>query len=405
MTGATGASKVEWGAGVDGPAVIITRSNMRESLNTYDNLLKAAKVYRNAMMALATATSEFASALEDCARQKGAAYTPQPSTSKHPLGIPEDIPGLDSEEAIHAESAEADSGPSTSPSERLMAAAGLHHVMSNQQQLLSDTFYKSFEIPLLEKYDHYRVEVQDRQMQYETETNEKSRKIRETEAENMRVGRKKQRDLTSFRRALVLLQSQVDDLDRIKADFYQEVLEGEEENWNFVAGKVALAVRSQIDAADRIVTKGTSDTIIESMVQSIPDPFNAYGQPSEEGHIFSILPPLGIASPASSTASPQHPAAGLARSKFSHTNSSNSVLESSPASTARWAQDQKQRMTSSNTDDMETPKRERKDRLSWISEHDEQLPRNQNGNEHLLGTDMVEEHHPTIEPLAEEHGW
>lgn len=109
---------------------------MRDSLDTYDNLLKTAKVYRNAMLALATATSEFASALESCARQKGAAYTPQPSTSKRPLGIPGDIPGLDSEETVHDDSAEADTGPTTSPSERLMAAAGLHHVMSNQQQLL-----------------------------------------------------------------------------------------------------------------------------------------------------------------------------------------------------------------------------------------------------------------------------
>lgn len=114
----------------------LERANMRDSLDTYDNLLKSAKVYRNAMLALATATSEFASALESCARQKGAAYTPQPSTSKHPLGIPGDIPGLDSEETVHDDSAEADTGPTTSPSERLMAAAGLHHVMSNQQQLL-----------------------------------------------------------------------------------------------------------------------------------------------------------------------------------------------------------------------------------------------------------------------------
>lgn len=208
---------------------------------------------------------------------------------------------------------------------------------------------------------------------------------------------------------MLLLQSQVDDLDRIKADFYQEVLEGEEENWNVVAGKVALVVRSQIDAADRVVTKGTSDTIIESMVQSIPDPFNAYGQPSEEGHIFSILPPLGIASPASSNASPQHPATGLARSKFNHTNSSSSVLENSPATTARWAQDQKQRLTNGSStvidDADQTPKRERKDRLSWISENEEQLQhRDQSGNEHLLGTD-TEERHPPVEPLTSENGW
>lgn len=224
-------------------------------------------------------------------------------------------------------------------------------------------------------------------------------------------------DLTSFRRALLLLQSQVDDLDRIKADFYQEVLEGEEENWNTIAGKVALIVRSQIDAADRIVTKGTSDSIIESMVQTILDPFNAYGQPSEEGHIFSILPPLGIASPASSNASPQHPATGLARSKFSHMNSSSSVLEnnsssSSPATTARWAQEQqKQRLVNNDEDTDRTPKRERKDRLSWISESEEQKHLGSSNNNHLLGTSPEEtetqtERQPSpIEPLTSDNGW
>lgn len=57
----------------------------------------------------------------------------------------------------------------------------------------SDTFYKSFEIPLLEKFDSYKHEVQDRQVTYEKETEGKSKMIRETEAENMRMGRKKQR--------------------------------------------------------------------------------------------------------------------------------------------------------------------------------------------------------------------
>lgn len=111
---------------------------MRDSLDTYDHLLKAAKAYRNAMLALATATSDFASALEDCARQKGAAFVPEPSTSHHPLGLPDHLPGLDSDETPHStdEEEEGDNTPKTAPAERLMAAAGLHHVMSNQQQLL-----------------------------------------------------------------------------------------------------------------------------------------------------------------------------------------------------------------------------------------------------------------------------
>ena len=59
----------------------------------------------------------------------------------------------------------------------------------------SDTFYKSFEIPLLEKFDEYKGEVQERSALYEKETEDRSKKIRDTEAENMRIGRKKQRGI------------------------------------------------------------------------------------------------------------------------------------------------------------------------------------------------------------------
>ena len=64
----------------------------------------------------------------------------------------------------------------------------------------SDTFYKSFEIPLLEKFDDYKNEVQERSIMYEKETENKSKKIRDTEAENMRIGRKKQRGTSEAHR-------------------------------------------------------------------------------------------------------------------------------------------------------------------------------------------------------------
>src|SRR5882757_9966783 len=45
------------------------------------------------------------------------------------------------------------------------------------------------------------------------------------------------------------------------------------------------------------------------MLQSVPDPFDSYGQPHSEDQIFSILPPLSILAPSSSpgplTATPQ----------------------------------------------------------------------------------------------------
>ncbi|KAL7008930.1 hypothetical protein EMMF5_001677 [Cystobasidiomycetes sp. EMM_F5] len=113
-------------------------ADMRNSLDTYERLLNAAKVYRNAMLALATATSNFASALEDCARQKGANQTKQQRQQPPNLGhtvLVDDLDGKDSA-SKHEDMAE-DEQESAAASERLMAAAGLHHVMSNQQQLLA----------------------------------------------------------------------------------------------------------------------------------------------------------------------------------------------------------------------------------------------------------------------------
>lgn len=45
-------------------------------------------------------------------------------------------------------------------------------------------------------------------------------------------------DLQTFREALVVLQRQVDELDELKVIHYQEILEHEEEVWDFVQGKV-----------------------------------------------------------------------------------------------------------------------------------------------------------------------
>jgi hypothetical protein len=111
-------------------------------------------------------------------------------------------------------------------------------------------------------------------------------------------------DLQSFRAALAELQRQVDELDAIKAAYHEEVLEGEDEVshketmrpladqqiWDTVLGKVAFVARSQLDFYEKLAGKA-SDPILEPLVMSIPDPFDAYGPPKEEGQIFSVLAP------------------------------------------------------------------------------------------------------------------
>ena len=77
--------------------------------------------------------------------------------------------------------------------------------------------------------------------------------------------------MQSFREALTVLQRQVDELDELKVEHYQEIMEHEEEVWNVVQGKVSICgyrfgtfahsrqtcvvVRSTMDVLDRFTSK------------------------------------------------------------------------------------------------------------------------------------------------------
>lgn len=170
--------------------------------------------------------------------------------------------------------------------------------MSNHHQILSDTFYKAFEIPLLENLDLYKSAVVERETTYEKSLAETSRRIKETEAENMRIGKKKQRDLNSFRRALADLTSQVEQLDRLKSDYYREVLDTERANLGYLLQMASVVVRAEIDIYERVASKGIADPVLEPMMTNAMDPFSTFAT-RDEREIFSILPPLTMTSAAS----------------------------------------------------------------------------------------------------------
>jgi hypothetical protein len=66
---------------------------------------------------------------------------------------------------------------------------------------------------------------------------------------------RKSRSLQTFRENLAILQRQVDELDRLKIAHYEEIVEHEDQVWNFVQGKVSMVVRSTMDVFDRLTSK------------------------------------------------------------------------------------------------------------------------------------------------------
>ncbi|KAJ3485053.1 hypothetical protein NLI96_g5244 [Meripilus lineatus] len=229
-------------------------------------------------------------------------------------------------------------GPNYEAGTRLQAASGLHHLMGNHWHLMSETLDKQFEKPCRQHLENYRTVVHERSNTYEKALHEKSQVIRQTEMGNLK---RKGRNLQSFREALAILQRQVDELDELKGQHYQEILEHEEEVWDVVQTKMCLVVRSTLDVFDRFTSKA-SDPVIEPMLQAVPDPFDAYGPPPAEDKIFSILPPLAVManvpssspSPITSTATELETSSdGIVSGQNSWTPTTGGFFESSAA----WA--------------------------------------------------------------------
>lgn len=192
------------------PSQLVNRSDLRNSLNAYDSLLTASKTYTQALLTLGSASSDLASSLETCSRLKGA----------HTVG----------------------SG--------LLASSGVHHMASNSLSILADTWWKETAIPLLEHHDLYVQACTERSMAHERAILQKSKELNEAEKRNRKESKSKVgRDLVSFRRALNELQRRVDELDEEKIRYYSEVLEGEEECWEFIQGKVSGAAEEACASA------------------------------------------------------------------------------------------------------------------------------------------------------------
>ncbi|KAI0092815.1 hypothetical protein BDY19DRAFT_990496 [Irpex rosettiformis] len=295
---ATNASAMNFGP--DGPDKIITRADLKASLQAYEDLVNKCATYRTALMAMSRAAAGFADAMTACSILKG---------------------------------------PNYETGTRMQAASGLHHLMSNHWVLMADTLDKQFERPLRQHLETYRSVVAERSNTYEKALREKSNAIRRTERENMQ---RKGRSLQTFREALTVLQRQVDELDDLKSQHYQDIVAHEEEVWDFVQGKTCLVVRSTLDVFDRLTSKA-SDPVIEPMLQAIPDPFDSYGPPPEEDKIFSILPPLSViantpsASPSPLTASTpelESSSDGISSNKSSWANPTGGFF---PEGSAAWA--------------------------------------------------------------------
>ncbi|KJZ74874.1 hypothetical protein HIM_05783 [Hirsutella minnesotensis 3608] len=307
---------------------VLKRADLDRSHDAYADLVASAKTYRLALADLSAAASSFASALEACARLKEA--------RAEPIGPPAGRPG---------------SGSCTA--DPLLSASGVHHLIANHQQILSETVYRSFEVPLLHDLDKWRSVIEDEDLSYQHNIKAQSREVKRLEKEGLKLHRQRRRDVARFRAHLVDLTAKLDGLTTLHADHAGTLLRESQDTSARIADASCSLVRAEVDIFESLARKGWSGGGLEDLLDKGQDLFatddaagaGAASTPGEPAKLFSILPPKSIlADSASDVSRSAHdrqdtflPANPDRLRSFAASSSTGSVTNDSRATTASTA--------------------------------------------------------------------
>jgi hypothetical protein len=255
---------------------VLTKNDLEASQAAYSELLATAKQYRVALAELSTAASSFGSALEACARLKEAR-----SETLHPTG---------------ASMSNSFTAQGACTADSLMAASGLNHLIANHQQILSETVYRSFEVPLLHELDSWRRRMEEEEVTYQQEVKERSKEIRRMEKEGLRLHRQRKRDVAKFRGHLVDLTTKLDSLTSLHGGHARTLLRDSQDVSMKILEASSSLVRAEVDIFEGLARKGWTGGGLDELLERGVDLFanEPEGGNNESSKLFSILPQTSI---------------------------------------------------------------------------------------------------------------
>ncbi|EPE04542.1 hypothetical protein F503_03604 [Ophiostoma piceae UAMH 11346] len=302
-TGSAAPSITSAGGGTGGaprPSVIsFSHDDTDKSRLAYDTLAATAKAYRVALSQLSLAASNFGAALESCARLKEARAQPYPpgpyatgGSSSHSLmmdggsGFLGGDVGGNGGSSLYEASCTADV---------LLATSGLYYLMANQQGILAETVYRSFELPIVHEMDRYAADVEAEQESYASGMREASREIRRLEKEGVKLRKPRQRDVGRMRSHLVAMTDALDGLTARQAEHAVALLDQSRDMSGTVSQASRNLVRAEVDILDALARKGWPGGGLDVVLDGAVDLFSRDGDDYDDdtyengGGVPSIL--------------------------------------------------------------------------------------------------------------------
>ncbi|PFH58863.1 hypothetical protein XA68_13111 [Ophiocordyceps unilateralis] len=293
---------------------VLAKADLERSHDAYTDLVKSAKAYRLALASLSEAASGFGAALEACARLKEARADPiGPISSSSTSSSSSSSSSYSSAARTSSASAVASSSSAARccTADALLSASGVHHLVANHQQILSETVYRSFEVPLLDDLDRWRCVIEDEEATYQHRILAQSREVKRLEREGLKLHRQRRRDVGRFRAHLVDLTSKLDGLTTLHADHARSLLRESQETSARIVDASCSLVRAEVDIFESLARKGWCGGGLDDLLDRgrdlfAPDDDAVAYPPPDPAKLFSILPPKSILADSSSSNNNNH---------------------------------------------------------------------------------------------------
>lgn len=226
---------------------IVTSKDFQHTVDTYSNVLDKAENLREAFLTVSKAASEFGEALEATIN---------------------DCPSVNNSKQVN---------------NGLINAGGLQHIIGANQYILSRLMEQNFVKPLNNELEKLKENYSSNHRYYQQEVKVKTKALREKELENVKLSKSKTRNLNTYKNNLMNLSSHIDDIDRLKYEYYHELNSMIESfNQQHLLVRTGSLVRAQLEIHEGIAKKGWSGGGLDEILAISPDIFGSNFTDDEE---------------------------------------------------------------------------------------------------------------------------
>lgn len=212
---------------------LISKSEIEETTESFNEIIKAAEEYGKALSKVSEAAANFGVALERGAKSKGTGIS----------------------------------------SEGLLNSSGLFFIVANHEEILSNSVKKNFEEPIRSKINQFKLQNIKNENQFKINIKDKIKDLKKQEYENLKISKLKTRNLIQYRSKLLELTNQIDDIDKLKHDYYQDSFNLVQDTSNEILIKLGTIIRAQVEIYEGIAKKGWSGGGLDDLISQCPDPF------------------------------------------------------------------------------------------------------------------------------------